>query len=225
MHTIFIVEDEENIREMIAYALNNSSFRAKAFTNAKQLYDELNEQIPHLFLLDIMLEGDDGYTILKKLRENEKTKDIPVIMLTAKSSEYDKVKGLDMGADDFITKPFGVMELISRVKAVLRRIPEKDEMQSVIRLGGIVMDLERRLVFVREEQVELTYKEFELLYYLIINKDIVLTRSKLMTEIWGFAFQGESRTVDVHIRSLRSKLGDEGAHIQTVRNVGYKIGE
>ncbi len=225
MHTIYIVEDEENIREMIAYALNNSSFRAKAFADAKQLYAELDSTLPDLFLLDIMLEGEDGYSILKALRGNEKTKEIPIIMLTAKSSEYDKVRGLDMGADDFITKPFGVMELISRVKAVLRRVPEKGEAQSVLRLGGIVMDLERRLVYINEEPVELTYKEFELLYYLIINKDIVLTRSKLMTEIWGFAFQGESRTVDVHIRSLRQKLKDEGRHIQTVRNVGYKIGE
>lgn len=225
MHTIYIVEDEENIREMIAYALNNSSFKAMAFADAKQLYAQLDENVPSLFLLDIMLEGEDGYTILETLRENEKTKDIPIIMLTAKSSEFDKVKGLDMGADDFITKPFGVMELISRVKAVLRRVPVKEEEESILRLGGIVMDLERRLTFVNGETVELTYKEFELLYYLLINKDIVLTRSKLMTEIWGFAFQGESRTVDVHIRSLRQKLKDEGKMIQTVRNVGYKIGE
>lgn len=225
MHRIYIVEDEENIREMISYALNNSSFRVKAFSDAKGLYSELEESVPHLFLLDIMLEGEDGYSILKTIRNNEKTKSIPVIMLTAKSSEYDKVKGLDMGADDFITKPFGVMELISRVKAVLRRIPDKAEEQSVIRLGGIVMDLERRLVFVNDESVELTYKEFELLYYLLINRDIVLTRSKLMSEIWGFAFQGESRTVDVHIRSLRLKLKGEAKLIQTVRNVGYKIGE
>ncbi|MDI9502467.1 MAG: response regulator transcription factor [Tissierellia bacterium] len=225
MHTIYIVEDEENIREMIAYALNNSSFKAMAFADAKQLYAQLDENVPSLFLLDIMLEGEDGYTILETLRENEKTKDIPIIMLTAKSSEFDKVKGLDMGADDFITKPFGVMELISRVKAVLRRVPVKEEEESILRLGGIVMDLERRLTFVNDETVELTYKEFELLYYLLINKDIVLTRSKLMTEIWGFAFQGESRTVDVHIRSLRQKLKDEGKMIQTVRNVGYKIGE
>lgn len=225
MHTIYIVEDEENIREMIAYALNNSSFKAMAFADAKQLYAQLDENVPSLFLLDIMLEGEDGYTILETLRENEKTKDIPIIMLTAKSSEFDKVKGLDMGADDFITKPFGVMELISRVKAVLRRVPVKEEEESILRLGGIVMDLERRLTFVNDETVELTYKEFELLYYLLINKNIVLTRSKLMTEIWGFAFQGESRTVDVHIRSLRQKLKDEGKMIQTVRNVGYKIGE
>lgn len=225
MHTIYIVEDEENIREMIAYALNNSSFKAMAFADAKQLYAQLDENVPSLFLLDIMLEGEDGYTILETLRENEKTKDIPIIMLTAKSSEFDKVKGLDMGADDFITKPFGVMELISRVKAVLRRVPVKEEEESILRLGGIVMDLERRLTFVNDETVELTYKEFELLYYLLINKDIVLTRSKLMTEIWGFAFQGEPRTVDVHIRSLRQKLKDEGKMIQTVRNVGYKIGE
>ena len=225
MHTIYIVEDEENIREMIAYALNNSSFKAMAFADAKQLYAQLDENVPSLFLLDIMLEGEDGYTILETLRENEKTKDIPIIMLTAKSSEFDKVKGLDMGADDFITQPFGVMELISRVKAVLRRVPVKEEEESILRLGGIVMDLERRLTFVNDETVELTYKEFELLYYLLINKDIVLTRSKLMTEIWGFAFQGESRTVDVHIRSLRQKLKDEGKMIQTVRNVGYKIGE
>lgn len=225
MHTIYIVEDEENIREMIAYALNNSSFKAMAFADAKQLYAQLDENVPSLFLLDIMLEGEDGYTILETLRENEKTKDIPIIMLTAKSSEFDKVKGLDMGADDFITKPFGVMELISRVKAVLRRVPVKEEEESILRLGGIVMDLERRLTFVNDETVELTYKEFELLYYLLINKNIVLTRSKLMTEIWGFAFQGESRTVDVHIRSLRQKLKDEGKMIQTVRNIGYKIGE
>lgn len=225
MHTIYIVEDEENIREMIAYALNNSSFKAMAFSDAKGLYAQLDQSVPNLFLLDIMLEGEDGYTILETLRGNEKTKDVPIIMLTAKSSEFDKVRGLDMGADDFITKPFGVMELISRVKAVLRRVPVTEEEESILRLGGIVMDLDRRLTYVNDEPVELTYKEFELLYYLLINKDIVLTRSKLMTEIWGFAFQGESRTVDVHIRSLRQKLKDEGKMIQTVRNVGYKIGE
>lgn len=224
MHTIFVVEDEENIREMICYALNNSSFKAKGFADATALYHALQEQTPHLFLLDIMLDGEDGYTILEKLRGGDNTKDIPVIMLTAKSSEYDKVKGLDMGADDFITKPFGVMELISRVKAVLRRFPQEEVEEQTLQLGDIAMDVEKRSVTVSGQEVELTYKEFELLYYLLYNRDIVLTRTKLMSEIWGFSYQGESRTVDVHIRSLRQKLGDAGRYIQTVRNVGYKIG-
>ncbi len=225
MHTIFVVEDEENIREMICYALNNSSFKAKGFSKAEELYEALKEKTPHLFLLDIMLEGDDGYTILQELRKREETRETPVIMLTAKSSEYDKVKGLDMGADDYITKPFGVMELISRVKAVLRRFPQEVEESVHLSLGEIFMDLEKRMVYVDDVPVELTYKEFELLSYLLYNRDIVLTRTKLMAEIWGFSYQGESRTVDVHIRSLRQKLGDAGKYIQTVRNVGYKIGE
>lgn len=225
MDKIFIVEDEENIRELIAYALNNNGFKAVDFSNAKGLYKALEEEIPALFVLDIMLDDEDGYTILKKLKSNWTTEEVPVIMLTAKTDEFDKVKGLDMGADDYITKPFGVMELLSRIKAVLRRIPQREEKtDTVVHFENIHMDLEKRTVTVGTEPVVLTYKEFELLNYLIMNKGIVLTRDKIMNEIWGFEYQGESRTVDVHIRTLRQKLGAGGKKIVTVRNVGYKIG-
>lgn len=224
MKQIYIVEDDVNIRELICYALNNNGFKATGFTDAKRLYDALETQVPHLFILDIMLEGEDGYQILKTIKGNHKTKDVPCIMLTAKSSEFDKIKGLDMGADDYVTKPFSVMELISRVKAVLRRAGSEEEV-TVLEYEGIAMDVEKRSVTVDGEDVTLTYKEFELLYYLLVNVDVVLTRDRLMNEIWGFEYAGESRTVDVHIRTLRQKLRDKGQLIKTVRNVGYKIGE
>lgn len=225
MSVVWVVEDEENIREMIVFALNNSSFRARAFSDATGMYRAMESSLPHLFLLDIMLEGEDGYAILERLRKDERTRDIPVIMLTAKSSEYDKVKGLNMGADDFITKPFSVMELISRIRAVLRRMPPEDEPEPSLAVGSLQLEPSSRRVWADGEPVELTYKEFELLYYLLVNRDIVLTRRKLMEELWDFAFDSESRTVDVHIRSLRRKLGKEGKRIRTVRNVGYTIGE
>lgn len=224
MDRIFIVEDDENIKQLIVYALNNSDFEARGFEKASDMYKALDGEKPKLFLLDIMLEGDDGYTILKKLKENPETKDIPVIMLTAKADEYDKVKGLDMGADDYITKPFGVMELMSRIKAVLRRTKSEDE-EVQVSYKNISIDLDKRSVEVDGQGVDLTFKEFELLYFLMVNQDIVLSRDKIMNGVWGFDYQGESRTVDVHIRTLRQKLGKAGENIVTVRNVGYKIGE
>lgn len=223
MKQVFIVEDDQNIRELISYALNNNGYKARGFADAKGLYDALKkEEPPILFLLDIMLDGEDGYTILGTLKNRVETKEIPVIMLTAKTSEYDKVRGLDMGADDYITKPFGVMELLSRVKAVLRRYGDSEE-HSVLVHNEIEMDPQKRQTLVDGNEVQLTYKEFELLYYLMNNLDVVLSRDRIMNEIWGYEYAGETRTVDVHIRSLRQKLGDAGKYIKTVRNVGYKL--
>lgn len=223
MKQVFIVEDDQNIRELISYALNNNGYKARGFADAKGLYEALEkEEPPILFLLDIMLDGEDGYTILGTLKNRVETKEIPVIMLTAKTSEYDKVRGLDMGADDYITKPFGVMELLSRVKAVLRRYGDSEE-RSVLVHNEIEMDPQKRQTLVNGNAVQLTYKEFELLYYLMNNLDVVLSRDRIMNEIWGYEYAGETRTVDVHIRSLRQKLGDAGKYIKTVRNVGYKL--
>lgn len=222
MQTIYCVEDDQNIRELTIYALSSSGFEAVGFECATPLFAALEKRIPHLILLDIMLPGKDGMEILRELREQGKTQAVPVILLTAKTSEWDKVRGLDMGADDYITKPFGVMELISRVKAVLRR--SKGEVDGTFRCGGVQLDYPRRSVSVDGKDVLLTYKEFELLYYLMKNEGVVLTREKLMNEVWGFDFEGESRTVDVHIRTLRQKLGEGGGMIETVRNVGYKAG-
>lgn len=227
MKYIYVVEDEDNIRDLVVYALNNSGFSATGLINYSELEEKISVKKPNLILLDIMLEGEDGYTILSKLKTDENMKDVPVIMLTAKNEEMDKVRGLDMGADDYITKPFGVMELVSRIKAVLRRFNKEveSEEKSLIILKNIKMDLEKRTVMVDDEYIKLTYKEFELLLYLIENKNIVLTRQKLTEEIWGFDYEGETRTVDVHIRTLRQKLGEANKSIVTVRNVGYKIVE
>ncbi len=224
MRTVYLVEDEDNIRDLVVYALNNSNFIANGYIDAEGLIEGLEEKVPDLILLDIMLEGKDGYEILKFLKDNSEYKDIPVIMVTAKDEEIDKVRGLDMGADDYVIKPFGVMELISRIKAVLRRYgkSQPEVHGGKIYFRDIEMDLSKRVVKVGGEEVKLTYKEFELLYYLIENKDIVLTRQKLTEEIWGFDYEGETRTIDVHIRTLRQKLDRDG-YIVTVRNVGYKI--
>lgn len=224
MPTIYCVEDDENIRELIVYALKNSNFDAVGFENAEEFYLALNKSVPDLVLLDIMLPGEDGLSILKKLKSQSATEYIPVMMITAKTSEYDKVIGLDMGADDYITKPFGVMELISRVKALLRRV-NRNKPTGIISLNNITLDYDKRLVTVDDSLIQLTYKEFELLYYLLKNQNIVLSRDNILNEIWGFDFEGETRTVDVHIGALRQKLGKSGQLIQTIRNVGYKIGE
>ena len=227
MKYIYVVEDEDNIRDLVVYALNNTGFSATGLINYNELKEKISVKKPNLILLDIMLEGEDGYAILSKLKSDENLKDVPVIMLTAKNEEMDKVRGLDMGADDYITKPFGVMELVSRIKAVLRRFSKevKSEENSLIILKNIKMDLEKRTVMVDDEYIKSTYKEFELLLYVIENKNIVLTRQKLTEEIWGFDYEGETRTVDVHIRTLRQKLGNANKSIVTVRNVGYKIVE
>lgn len=224
MSTIFTVEDDLNIRELVLYALNSAGFEAVGFETADGLFSELSERAPDLFLLDIMLPDTDGLAILKQLRDNKKTMDIPIIMLTAKSSEFDKIKGLDLGADDYITKPFSVLELVSRIKAVLRRAeravkPQKD----IISIGDIVLNVEKHTVTVASQPVNLTLKEFELLHYLAINEGIALSREKLMDKVWGFDFEGESRTVDMHIKTLRQKLLESGSLIKTLRGIGYKI--
>ena len=190
------------------------------FPDGRSFYKELAEKKPDLILLDIMLPDEDGLSILRKIREKRETKRIPVIMVTAKTTEIDKVKGLDNGADDYMTKPFGVMELVSRVKALLRRTGEQDA-EKVIKIGDLVIDDEKRKVFVSGSAVELTYKEYELLHYLAQNQEIVLPRDSIMEHIWHANCEIESRTLDVHIKTLRHKLGDAGKYIKTVRNVGY----
>ena len=221
---IYCVEDERNIRELLVYTLGTTGFEAKGIRDGKELKKALKEELPELILLDIMLPGEDGYSILEKLKNNQETKDIPVIMVTAKEAEYDKVRGLDSGADDYITKPFGMMEFIARVKAVLRRV-SKQSGKKEYTYKGLTIHVERHQVFDRERQVELTLKEFELLRYLMENQGIVLSRDQILEKIWGYEYAGETRTVDVHIRTLRQKLGESGFLIETVRGVGYRIGE
>ncbi len=223
MPLIYIVEDDENIREIQRYALKNSGFDVQEFSCGKELCRALEETLPSLILLDIMLPEEDGLDILLKLRKNNATSRIPIIMVTAKSSELDKVKGLDLGADDYMTKPFGIMELISRVKALLRRTKDMVE-TPVLTSGSIEVDTEKRIVTVNGAVCELTFKEFELLKMLLINQGIVLSRNKIMDQVWGFDYEGESRTVDMHIKTLRQKLGEGGGAIKTVRNVGYVMG-
>ena len=225
MLKIYLVEDDEDICEIVLYALKSSGFEASGFENSVDFFAMLEVNMPALVLLDIMLPGEDGLTVLKRLRSLPKTKNLPIIMLTAKGSEFDKVKGLDLGADDYITKPFGVMELISRVNAVLRRSGSLHEAAEQLIYGGILLDNTRRVVSVDGEAIALTYKEYELLFYLMINKELALDRDKIMETLWGYDTQIESRTLDMHIRTLRQKLGAAGECIKTIRNVGYKMGE
>lgn len=224
MRKVYCVEDDESIRNLIIYALKNNDFHVVGFEDGKTFFENLDE-LPDIILLDIMLPDEDGYEILGKLKSNSRTSEIPVIMLTSKTSEFDKVKGLDMGADDYIPKPFGVMELISRINAVLRRTKPAELREENLSIGNIEMDVKRHKVTVDGNEIHLTFKEFELLNYLMTNQGIVLSRDKIMNTVWGFDFEGESRTVDVHIRTLRIKLGNSGKMIKTIRNVGYKIGE
>ncbi|MDR3347468.1 MAG: response regulator transcription factor [Helicobacteraceae bacterium] len=220
---IFLVEDDDNIREMIAYALNSSGFRTEGFGDTAALFNALGKTTPALILLDIMLPGEDGISALRRLKQSAKSAHIPVIMLTAKGGELDRIKGLDMGADDYISKPFSVLEVISRIKAALRRY--KDDTPNELKIGNILLCGDRRQVFVGHDEIALTFKEFELLRYLMINEGIVLSRDTLLEQVWGFEYIGEntSRTVDMHIKSLRKKLKSGGDHIKTVRSVGYKI--
>ena len=220
---IFCVEDDSNIRELVIYTLETTGFKARGFEDGKEFLEALALETPELILLDIMLPGMNGLELLSKLKASPKNRDIPVIMLTAKGAEYDKVKALDAGADDYVTKPFGMMELVSRIKAVLRR-SRKTEEKSQIELSGICMNIKKHEVTVNGKEVALTLKEFELLEKMMLNKGIVLTRDQLLTEIWGYDFDGETRTVDVHVRTLRQKLGEKGDLIQTVRGVGYRVG-
>lgn len=221
MALIYVVEDDKNIQEIETFALQNMGYKVAGFTTGGEFYNALQQQLPDLVLLDVMLPDEDGLSIVKKLRSREDTVLIPIIMVTAKTSEIDKVKGLDIGADDYMTKPFGVMELISRVKAMLRRSAKTEEKEKILRLGNIVLDRERHAVTVNGAPCELTYKEYELLKLLMTNAGIVTTREVILDRIWGIDFEGESRTLDMHIKTLRQKLKEEGSLIKTVRNVGY----
>ncbi|MDL2324303.1 response regulator transcription factor [Ruminococcaceae bacterium OttesenSCG-928-A16] len=223
---IYLVEDDENIRELVLYTLRASGYTAKGFSEAAPFWQQIKQQLPALVLLDIMLPGEDGLSILKKLRTGENTKTLPVMMLTAKSAEYDKVLGLDTGADDYLAKPFGMMEMVSRVKALLRRTAQtQPAARANLVAGGIVLNPQKHAVTVNGQAVELTLKEFELLKTMLQNVGVVHTRGQLLSQIWGYEFEGESRTVDVHVRSLRQKLGPCGPLVETVRGVGYRIGE
>jgi two-component system alkaline phosphatase synthesis response regulator PhoP len=216
---IYIVEDDRNIQEIELFALKNSGYQAAGFDTAREFYKALDTKLPELILLDIMLPDEDGMNILRRLRTRADTQRIPVILVTAKGSEIDKVKGLDGGADDYIAKPFGVMEMIARVKALLRRSAGAEE--TILSCADVTLDAEKRMVTACGEQVELTYKEFELLRLLMKNHGIVVARDVIMERVWDSSFEGESRTIDVHVRSLRQKLGESGAFIKTIRNVGY----
>ena len=221
---IYYVEADTSIRELVLYSLKTAEFQVMGFENAASFYKRMKEQQPDLILLDIMLPDEDGVSILKKLKSRPDTENIPVIMMTAKSSEYDKVLALDSGADDYITKPFGVMELISRVKAVIRRSDRsKGSAGEVLKIGELVLDEQKHEVYARGQEVSLTFKEFELLSYLMKNRGLVLSRDKILNTIWNYEYEGESRTVDVHIGSLRQKLGTCGDFIKTIRGIGYKI--
>ena len=219
---IYVVEDDTSIREIETIALKNSGHIVSSFQKAEEFYRAVKVKLPNMIILDVMLPDEDGYEILKKLRLNPLTQSIPVIMVTAKTAEIDMIRGLDIGADDYIKKPFSVMELITRVKAVLRRTMSKDA-NKYITVGNIFLDDERRLTYVNDEPVELTFKEFELLKLLMLNVGIVMTREVIMIRVWGTEFEGESRTVDMHIKTLRQKLKESGSQIKTVRNVGYVL--
>lgn len=221
MQLVYIVEDDKNIREIESFALKNSGYQVNDFECAREFYKKLAEKVPNLIVLDIMLPDEDGLSIIRKVRQRQETKKVPIILVTAKTTELDKVKGLDTGADDYMTKPFGVMELISRVKALLRRSADTREESAAV--GEIFLDAERHTVYVNDTPCELTFKEYELLHFLMLNAGIVMRRDLIMERIWGIDFEGESRTLDMHIKTLRQKLGSASVHIKTVRNVGYVI--
>ncbi len=225
MPLIYCVEDDDGIRELITCVLKSGNYDVKVFECAAPFNETIKKKVPDLILLDIMLPDEDGMSILRRLKANKDTADVPVIMLTAKTAELDKVNGLESGADDYICKPFGVMELLSRIKAVLRRSGHKPAADNSLEIDGLVLDSEKRTVEYNGTSVILTFKEFELLACLMRNRGIVLTREKLMEKVWGFDFEGETRTVDVHVKTLRQKLEAAGCTglIRTVRSVGYKI--
>ena len=221
---IYLVEDDESIRELVVYTLNSQGMEAEGFEVPSAFWKAVDKRVPDLVLLDIMLPEEDGLEILKKLRKRSDTRQLPIAMLTAKGSEYDTVKGLDSGADDYIPKPFRMMELVSRVKALLRRAGHTEEEEQDYTLGCLTVSRQQHQVKVDGEEIVLTLKEFEMLLLLISNPEIVFTRAQLLDKIWGYQFDGESRTVDVHIRTLRQKFGKAGQYIETVRGMGYKIG-
>ena len=221
---IYFIEDDPSIRELVVYTLGSSGMEAKGFALPSEFWKAVHDVCPELILLDIMLPEEDGLSILRQLRAERRTASVPVMMLTARSSEYDKVIGLDTGADDYLPKPFGMMELIARVRALLRRT-KKDEPSESYCLGSLKVLPDQHIVEVDGERISLTYKEFEMLLLLLRNRDLVLTREQFLAKIWGYSFDGESRTVDVHIRTLRQKLGAAGKYIRTIRGVGYKLEE
>jgi len=223
LQKLYVIEDDENIRMLVLYALQ-TEFDAEGFSCGEDFFQAMRTQLPDLVLLDIMLPDGNGLSILKELRSAPKAADLPVILLTAKGSEFDRVSGLDSGADDYIVKPFSVLELVSRIKAVLRRNSHKSK-ESALTMGSVSLYPNQHAVKVLDEEVSLTHKEFQLLSFLMENKDIVMTRDRLMDQIWGIDFQGESRTVDMHIKTLRQKLGIGGDIIKTIRSVGYKAGD
>lgn len=222
MALVYVVEDDVNICEIEGFSLKNSGYQVEEFECAKKFWERISQKLPDIILMDVMLPDEDGLTIVKKLRQRSDTRRIPVLMVTAKTSELDRVKGLDIGADDYLVKPFGVMELISRVKALLRRTINLNDTK-IYTLGNIQMDDEKRRVLVDAESVELTFKEYELLKYFMSNVGIVLQREDIMVRVWGTDYEGESRTLDMHIKTLRKKLGESGNRIKTVRNVGYRM--
>ena len=223
---IYMLEDDSGIRDFVLYALNNSGLEAVGFEIPSEFYAALSEKIPDLLLLDVMLPEEDGISILKRLRATSATQKLPIILLTAKGTEFDKVLGLDSGADDYISKPFGTMELLSRIKALLRRTANVTTIsENMISAGGLVIKPDKHEVMAQGKKIPLTLKEYDVLCLFMKNKGKVFTRDELLNRIWGYEFTGESRTVDVHIRSLRSKLGECGELIETIRGVGYKIGE
>ncbi len=219
---IYCVEDDASIRDLMIYTLNASGFEAVGFPDGAEFFKALAIEVPKLVILDIMLPGEDGISILKKLRSGVATANLPIIMATAKGTEYDKVIGLDLGADDYLTKPFGMMEMVSRIKAVLRRTEAKNE-DRILRIGEIEMNLREHTVSIHGDRIQLTLKEFELLRLFLENIGRVFTREQLLSKIWEADFAGETRTVDVHIGTLRTKLGSAGAYIETVRGVGYRL--
>ncbi len=223
MQKIFLVEDDSNINELLLYALKSSGFEAFGFENSKNFWVSMEEGLPDLIILDIMLPDENGVEILKKIKGSQTTENIPVIMLTAKAEEMDKIKCFDFGADDYLVKPFSVLELVARIRVRLKGAMKKPS--SSLSYKDIRIDMEKRAVFLGDAVITLTYKEFELLVLLINNKDRVLTRNQILENVWGFDFEGESRTVDMHIKTLRQKLLDGGNYIKTVRSVGYKLGE
>ena len=220
---IYILEDDEQILEMMTYALQSSDYEVAGFQSAFALYQQLSQRLPSLILLDLMLPDEDGLTVLKKLRSDPVYQDLRIIIVSAKSSELDKVRGLDLGADDYLTKPFGIMELISRVKAQLRRVPGSSSLSPLLSCGSLSLNPATREVFCGQESITLTYKEFELLELLMQHPGQVLSRNIIMDRVWGYDFEGTSRTLDMHIRTLRQKLGKQGKMVQTIRNVGYKL--
>ncbi len=219
---IYLLEDDDSIRELVSYSLEKTGSAARGFDRPSALYEGISEEVPELIILDVMLPEEDGLSVLSRLRGDKRTAEVPIIMLTAKGTEYDKVRALDAGADDYVVKPFGVMELVARVKAVLRR-SDRHSRRELFTIGDLTLSADRHEVRVAGEVVALTYKEFELLHLLITNRGRVLNRDKILSEVWGYEFDGENRTVDVHIRSLRQKLGKSGELIETVRGVGYKL--